>query len=61
MLKRCAYKFELKPNSGQAKKMSQFASCNRLVWNKALAIQKEKLSKEKKIYKYRQLASMLVE
>ena len=61
MLKRCAYKFELKPNSGQAKKMTQFAGCNRLVWNKALVIQKEKLSKENKIYKYRQLASMLVE
>jgi len=61
MLKRCAYKFELKPNSVQAKKMSQFAGCNRLVWNKALAIQKEKLRKEKKIYNYRQLASMLVE
>ena len=33
MLKRCACKFELKPNSGQAKKISQFAGCNRLVWN----------------------------
>jgi len=61
MLKRCAYKFELKPNSRQAKKMSQFAGCNRLVWNKALAIQKEKLDKENKIYKYPELASMLVE
>ena len=61
MLKQYAYKFQLKPNSHQTKKMAQFAGCNRLIWNKALALQKEKLETDKKIYKYTELAEMLVE
>ncbi|HIH97350.1 MAG TPA: IS200/IS605 family element transposase accessory protein TnpB [Thermoplasmata archaeon] len=61
MLKQYAYKFQLRPNSHQAKQMAQFAGCNRLVWNKALGLQKERVEKKEKIYKYIELAGMLVE
>jgi len=61
MLKQYAYKFQLKSNIHQAKKMAQFAGCNRLIWNKALALQKERPETDKKIYKYTELAEMLVE
>ena len=61
MLKQYAYKFELRPTEHQTKLMSQFAGCNRLVWNKALAIQKERLNKGEPILKYKELAGLLVE
>lgn len=61
MLKQYAYKFQLRPNDQQSKQMSQFAGCNRLVWNKALAIQKEKLEKKEHIFKYKELAGQLIQ
>lgn len=41
MIVRKAYKFKLKTSSREKKYFSQVAGCTRLVWNKALAIQKE--------------------
>lgn len=61
MLKQYAYKFQLRPTKHQAKLMRQFAGCNRFVWNKALAIQKEKLEKKEYIYKYKEIAGQLVQ
>jgi len=40
--------------------MSKAAGCCRFVWNKALAIQKERLDKKSKILNYYELASLLV-
>ena len=39
----------------------QFSGCNRFVWNRALALQKESLDQEKKIFPYGHLASCLVQ
>ena len=44
MIIRKAYKFRLKTNLTINRKLAQFAGCCRLVWNKALAFQKERLS-----------------
>ncbi|MGK0291531.1 MAG: putative transposase, partial [bacterium] len=41
MIIRKAFKFRLKPNKKQVEKFFQFAVCNRFVWNKALALNKE--------------------
>ena len=41
--------------------MSQFAGCCRLIWNKSLAIQKEKLDSKEKFLKYTELAKSLTE
>lgn len=46
MLKRQqGFRFELKPNAEQERKMRQFAGCARFVFNRALAIQNEKREK----------------
>ena len=61
MIKQYAYKFQLRPTDQQAKTMSQFAGCNRLVWNKALALQKERLDKKQFVFKYTELADQLIQ
>jgi putative transposase len=61
MLIRKAFKFALKPTPEQAKKLAQGAGCVRLVWNKALALQKEKLTNKEKIFTYNELAGKLTE
>ena len=43
-----AYKFELKPNGEQQRNMRRFAGSCRFVFNKALALQKNATSKEKR-------------
>ncbi len=57
---RKAYKFRLKTNPEIEGLFFQFAGCNRLVWNKALALQKDALDKIKKVLSYNHLAGCLV-
>ena len=57
---RRAYKFELKPKVRERILFAQGAGCCRLVWNKALAIQKTLLDKKEKLLSYNKLAKELV-
>ncbi|MGK7917699.1 MAG: RNA-guided endonuclease InsQ/TnpB family protein [Prochloraceae cyanobacterium] len=57
---RRAYKFELKPKVRERILFAQFAGCCRLVWNKALALQKTLLENKEKILSYNKLAKELV-
>ena len=59
MIIRKAFKFKLKPNQKLIGKFFQFAGCNRFVFNKTLALQKEKLETEKKVFSYNQVAAFL--
>ncbi|MGK0289403.1 MAG: putative transposase, partial [bacterium] len=59
MIIRKAFKFRLKPNKKQVEKFFQFAGCNRFVWNKALALNKENLDKKEKIFSYNKMSSLL--
>lgn len=59
MLIRKAYKFRLAPNQEQSLKLAQGAGCVRLVWNKALRLQKDKLDQKEKIHSYNELAGFL--
>lgn len=52
MIIRKAYKFRLKTNQTKARKVAQFAGCSRLVWNKALAFQKERLNAKQSCLTY---------
>jgi putative transposase len=61
MLIRKAYKFRLAPNQEQSLLLAQGAGCVRLVWNKALALQKEKLEKKEKVLSYNDIAGLLTE
>jgi putative transposase len=61
MIIRKAYKYRIKTNSIIENLLFQFCGCNRFIWNKSLALQKESLNKEKKILSYNHLASCLVE
>ena len=54
-----AFKFRLIPTNGHRSKFLQFAGCNRFIWNKALAIQKERLEKKERILSYHKLSAML--
>ena len=60
MNKQYAYKFRLRPIQKKATAMARMAGCCRLVWNKALSLQKERLEKKEKLLSYVQLASLLV-
>jgi len=60
MNKQYAYKFQLRPIQKKATAMARMAGCCRLVWNKALSLQKERLEKKEKLLSYVQLASLLV-
>jgi len=55
-----AYKFKLK-NKAKLRKLHQFTGCCRFVWNKALALQLERLNAKERLYSYCDLASMLVD
>ena len=61
MIQRKAFKFQLKTNDAQAQEFRQFAGCCRLVWNKALALQKERLEQKQEILNYSKLAGVLVQ
>jgi transposase len=59
MIIRRGYRFQLKTNGHQAEQLSRFAGCCRLVWNKALSLQKEKLSQGEKVLRYVQATAEL--
>ena len=61
MKKRKAYKFRLKTNQTIARKLAQFAGCSRLVWNKALAFQKERLNAKQSCLSYAGLTKELTQ
>ena len=55
MLIRKAYKFRLKPSALQAELMAHFAGQARFLWNKALALNLERLQQKQKILYYPEL------
>ena len=61
MIIRKAYKFRLKTNQTLARKLAQFAGSSRLVWNKALAFQKEKLNAKQSCLSYAGLTKELTQ
>ena len=58
---RKAYKFRLKTNQVIARKLAQFAGSSRLVWNKALAFQKERLNVKQSCLSYAQITKELTQ
>ncbi len=61
MILRKGYKFRLKTNQTIARKLAQFAGCSRLVWNKALAFQKERLNAKQSCLSYAGLTKELTQ
>lgn len=59
MIVRKAFKFRIDPNVQQQRLLAQNAGCCRLVWNRALALQHEKLAKKERVYSYNDLAGLL--
>ena len=59
MLIRKAFKFRLKTNQTEAVALSRYAGCCRFVWNKALALQKDLHSGEKRRLSYGKLTALL--
>lgn len=60
MLQRKAFKFRLKTNQSTESLLGRIAGSNRFVWNKALALQKERLGKKEKRLSYGELCKELV-
>lgn len=56
---RKAFKYRLKTNSGDESLFSRHAGCCRFVWNKALAVQKERLEAGEYCLNYESLANLL--
>ena len=61
MIIRKAYKFRLKTNQAISRKLAQFAGSSRLVWNKALAFQKERLKQAQSSLSYAGLTKKLTQ
>ena len=61
MIIRKTYKFKLKTNQTLARKLAQFAGCSRLVWNKGLAFQKERLNAKQSCLSYAGLTKELTQ
>jgi putative transposase len=61
MQKLQAFKFELRPNSQQEQQMRFYAGACRFVYNKALALQKERYERGEKKLSYFQLSRLLTE
>ena len=59
MLKRKGYKFKLKTNPKIEEKLAQFAGCCRFVWNKALALNLQRLEEKQPLMWYNELAFWL--
>lgn len=57
---RKAYRFRLKPTAEQAVQFGCFAGCCRLVWNKALELQKKQLDNNAKLLSYAGACGQLV-
>lgn len=56
---RKAYKYRLQANPEQAAIFRRQAGCCRFVWNKALALQKERLNAGEKVLRYVEVAKLL--
>jgi putative transposase len=56
-----AFKFELRPDNQQERQMRRFAGACRFVYNKALALQKERYEQREKKLSYIQLSRLLTE
>jgi len=56
---RKGYKFRLNTSPAEEALMCQFAGCSRFLWNKALALQKERLEDKQSCLSYNKLANML--
>ena len=54
-----AYKFRLKTKPDQERLFRQYAGCCRFVWNKALALQKQRLDAGEKVLSYARLCKCL--
>ena len=59
MIARKAYKFRLKTNQTLTRQLAKFAGCSRLIWNKGLALQKERLSAKESCLAYSSLTKEL--
>ena len=61
MIARKTYKFRLKTNQSLARQLAQFAGSTRLVWNKALFFQKERLNAKHSCLSYTGLTKELTQ
>ena len=59
MIIRKGYKFRLNTSPADETLLRPFAGCNRFLWNKALALQKERLANNQGCLSYNKLAKML--
>jgi putative transposase len=59
MIQRKAFKYRLNTRTSDELLMKQFAGCCRFVWNKALALQKERLDAGERTLGYNKLAILL--
>lgn len=59
MKQRKAYKFKLKAEANQKALFRRRAGCCRFVWNKALALQKERLDAGERVLRYVEVAKLL--
>ena len=59
MIQRQAFKYRLKTEPATELLMKQFAGCCRFVWNKALALQKERLDAGERTLGYNKMALLL--
>jgi len=60
MVIRKAYKYRLKTNMCTEQMLSQFAGSCRFVWNKALALQKDRLDRKESCLSYNELSALLL-
>ena len=58
---RKGYKYRLKTKSHHKMKLRQSSGCNRCVWNKVLALQKDRLNNNQTCLSYNETAGLLVE
>jgi putative transposase len=54
-----AFKYEVMPSCAQRQRMSQFAGCRRVVFNKALEVQSANYAAANKYIRYESLAKYL--
>ena len=53
------YKFRIEPDEAQKDLLGQYAGMNRFVWNKALALQKERLENGENTLSYHAMSKLL--
>lgn len=60
MLIRRGYRFRLNTSMAAEALSCQFGGCNRLIWNKAPALQKERLNNKQSCLSYSKLCTLLL-